>query len=156
MASTPDTTRLDPRYKILGILGRGGMGVVYKALDQVEGRLVALKMLDGADVASPPREEQPRPEQESAGIDVRRFAREIGALSLLNHPGIVRFLDVGQSDGRTYYTMEHLDGLPVQALLARPLPGKDEIEWIVRLALRALGALDPPPRAGFAPGALRP
>ena len=129
---------LDPRYKFLTTLGRGGMGVVYKVLDRIEGQVVALKTL--------------HPQGGSNGLggqtleadatDLLRFDQEIRALSLLHHEGIVRLFDVGHWEGRTYFTMEFLRGLPLQAFFNRPIPGATEIRWILRIFLKALDALE--------------
>src|SRR5882672_2228975 len=106
MASGELTTELDPRYRILDIIGRGGMGIVYRVLDQVESRMVALKTLHE------PRAQDQSPGEEPGEVadDLRRFDREIRALSLLNHPGIVQLHDVGRFGSRTYFTMELLRG----------------------------------------------
>src|SRR6266545_1205625 len=130
MDSSSDPGSLGPRYSLLETLGRGGMGIVYKALDRVEGHLVALKTLHG----------EPGPSRRGISslapdaTDHRRFDREIRALSLLRHEGIVRLFDVGHWQGRAYFTMEYLCGLPLQALLREALPDEEEIRWIIRVA----------------------
>jgi tetratricopeptide (TPR) repeat protein len=139
-----DTGIVDPRYRVLEVLGRGGMGVVYKVLDQIEGRVIALKTLY-------PPEKQPLKE-----VDLERFEREIRALSLLAHPGIVRLHDVGRCGGRTFFTMEVLRGLSLQEFLGRPLPGRDEIAWILKIARKVLEALDHLHRAGLVHRDLKP
>ncbi|MBI3268181.1 MAG: SUMF1/EgtB/PvdO family nonheme iron enzyme [Planctomycetes bacterium] len=109
------------RYQILRALGRGGMGVVYRARDAQLGREVALKLLlFGAGAG---REE------------VERFHREARAAGALDHPGIVRVLDVGEADGKPYYTMELVEGRGL-AVIARDdvLPLRDAVEIVRQLA----------------------
>jgi serine/threonine protein kinase len=90
------------RYEILEELGRGGMGIVFKARDRRLGRIVALKRLP--DSLRPP---------EGRGA----VPREARAAAALNHPNIVTLFDAGQ-EGDTYYiTMELLEGLPLQQIL---------------------------------------
>ncbi len=84
------------RYEVLGTLGRGGMGVVYKARHRQLNRLVALKMiLSGAHAA---------PET------LMRFKIEAEAVAKLQHPNIVQIFDIGQRDGHPYFSLEYLDG----------------------------------------------
>ena len=91
------------RYEILEELGRGGMGIVFKARDRRLGRIVALKRLPD-DLRNHPKA-------------VELFLREARAAAALNHPNIVTLFDAGQ-DGDTYYiTMELLEGLPLQQIL---------------------------------------
>ncbi len=84
------------RYEILGEIGRGGMGVVYRARQKGLNRIVALKVLGGGATAS--REE------------VERFRREAQAAARLHHPGIIEVHDVGEIDGRPYIAMEYVEG----------------------------------------------
>jgi eukaryotic-like serine/threonine-protein kinase len=81
---------------VQGVLGRGGVGVVYKAWHQRLNRDVALKMLLAGPFA--------RPEE------VERFWREAEAVASLRHPNIVQVYDLGDLDGRPYFTMEFVDG----------------------------------------------
>lgn len=93
------------RYKILDRLGKGGMGVVYKALDTVLQRHVAVKVLTVKDYT----DEQ-----------FRRFQQEAKATSRLNHPGIVTVLDFGVTDRQEpFLVMEYLEGRTLAVLLER-------------------------------------
>jgi len=93
------------RYQILGELGRGGMGIVYKAKDTVLDRLVAYKVLPDA------LKENPQA--------LRNFLREAKAAAKLNHPGIVTVYDAGEQDGRYFIAMEHVDGTTLKEILRR-------------------------------------
>jgi serine/threonine-protein kinase len=104
------------RYEIQGELGRGAMGVVYKAVDPVIGRTVAVKTL--------------KLSEEGTGLSkselLNRFQTEARAAGLLTHPNIVVVFDAGEEDGLFYITMELVEGKSLQALLdagqAFPLP----------------------------------
>jgi serine/threonine protein kinase len=95
------------RYEILGELGRGGMGVVYRAKDPLIGRVVAVKTI--------------RLSEEGTGLShaqlVERFQTEARAAGLLTHPNIVVIYDVGESDGVYYITMELVNGKSLQSML---------------------------------------
>jgi tetratricopeptide (TPR) repeat protein len=103
----------ESRYEILGELGRGGMGIVHKARDKRLGRVVALKRLP-----------ESLRENETA---VQLFLREARAAAALNHPNIVTLFDADQEDGNYFITMEMLEGVPVNKLLAKHkrLSGRD-------------------------------
>jgi tRNA A-37 threonylcarbamoyl transferase component Bud32 len=92
-----------PQLEILECLGRGGMGVVYKARQKSLGRFVALKLL------APERVRDPQ--------FAERFTREAQALAALNHPNIVTIHDFGQAGGFYYLLMEFVDGLNLRQLL---------------------------------------
>jgi WD40 repeat protein len=83
-------------YELLGEVGRGGMGVVFKARDVRLDRVVALKMLSGGVLA--------RPE------DLQRFQTEASAAAHLQHPNIVALFDVGTYEGQPYFSMEFVEG----------------------------------------------
>jgi len=83
-------------YRLLGRLGEGGMGVVYLALQQDLGRLVALKML-------------PRTLSDDV-VAVARFRREVTALARCEHPNVVKILASGSIDDTPYYAMEYVEG----------------------------------------------
>ena len=104
-ARSPEESVADhfPDLEILGVLGQGGMGVVYKARQKQLDRLVALKVLN-AELAGRP------------GF-VERFQREARALARLSHPNIVSIHDFGQRDGRCYLVMEFVDGLNLRQMM---------------------------------------
>ena len=91
----PVGTRLGP-YEIQSLIGAGGMGEVYKALDTRLDRIVALKLLP-VDLAD-------RPDRR------RRFDAEARAISALSHPHICTLFDVGEQDGHAFLVMEFLEG----------------------------------------------
>jgi len=94
-----------PQFEILECLGRGGMGVVYKARQKSLNRLVALKLL------APERAEDP--------LFAARFEKEARALAALNHPNIVTIYDHGQAGGFCYLLMEYVDGVSLRQLLSK-------------------------------------
>src|SRR5262252_6886180 len=91
------------RYEILGKLGEGAMGVVYRARDSAIGRVVALKML-AAELGAEEELHQ-------------RFQREAEAIGRLSHPNIVTVYDLGDAEGQLYMAMELLDGDDLRALI---------------------------------------
>src|ERR1700676_4306959 len=108
MADVPMTTLAKAgRYEIVGELGRGAMGVVYKATDPVIGRTVAAKTIK----PSPEGPGLPPPEL------LARFQTEARAAGLLTHPNIVVVFDAGEEDGLYYITMELVEGKSLQAHL---------------------------------------
>jgi protein kinase-like protein/PEGA domain-containing protein len=104
------------RYEIVSELGRGAMGVVYKAVDPVIGRTVAVKTIKLSEAGTG----LSRPEL------LARFQTEARAAGLLTHPNIVVVFDAGEEDGLYYITMELVEGKSLQAMLdagqAFPLP----------------------------------
>jgi serine/threonine protein kinase/cytochrome b561 len=98
-----EVARLFPQLEIVGFIGQGGMGAVYKARQKALDRVVALKIL-------PP----------GIGKDpafAERFTREAKALARLNHPGVVTLYEFGQADGLFYFLMEFVDGVNLRHLL---------------------------------------
>ena len=106
---TPGAVGVRPgRYEIVGELGRGGMGVVYRAQDTVLDRSVAFKVLPGSFQENPQA--------------VANFLREAKAAARLNHPSIVTVYDAGEQDGRYYIAMEFVDGTTLKEIVRRRGP----------------------------------
>ncbi|HEX5137210.1 MAG TPA: protein kinase [Planctomycetota bacterium] len=112
------------RYRLLGKLGEGGMGVVYLAEDTSLGRKVALKTIR-AEVADKTARE--------------RLRREARAAAAVSHPNVCQVYEVGEEGGETFLAMELLEGEPLASRLAKgPMPLRDALE----AAIAILGALD--------------
>jgi predicted Ser/Thr protein kinase len=93
------------RYRIIALLGRGGMGEVYRADDLTLGQPVALKFL---------------PEEASKDETLlERFRNEVRLSRRVSHPNVCRVYDVGEVDGHTFFTMEYVDGEDLASLLRR-------------------------------------
>ena len=119
----PDWTSLPsvPGYEMEAVLGRGGMGVVFRARHVRLNRRVALKMLLAGAYAAP---------HERA-----RFQREAEAVAGLRHPNIVQVYDVGDCDGRPYFTMEYVEGGSLAHKLAgAPQPARQAAQLVATLA----------------------
>ncbi len=98
-------TVLSERYRIISLLGKGGMGEVYRADDLTLGQPVALKFL---------------PEEASTDSELlERFRTEVRISRKISHPNVCRVYDVGEVDGFTFYTMEYIDGEDLASLLRR-------------------------------------
>ena len=119
-------------YKILSLLGSGGMGEVYRAHDSRLDRVVALKVLQGQLADQP---------------DLRqRFEREARALAGLNHPHICALYDIGRENGDDYLVMECLEGESLQQKLEQgALPVEQAVLWAIQIA----DALDQAHRRGI-------
>jgi tetratricopeptide (TPR) repeat protein len=105
-SGAPSTaTGQEGRYRITGTLGRGGMGIVYKASDSVLDRTVAFKVLPEA------LKENPQA--------LRNFLREAKSAAQLNHPNIVTVYDAGEQDGVYYIAMEYVDGNTLKEIVKR-------------------------------------
>jgi len=109
-------------YRILQLLGKGGMGRVYKALQVSLDRIVAIKILSR--------------QYSSDEAFIRRFRREAMALAKLNHPNIVAVYDVGESDGRHFFSMEYMQGGSIARRIShgRKLPPDVAIRMMIDIA----------------------
>ncbi len=92
-------------YELLGEIGRGGMGVVYRVRQKSLDRMLALKVLRPGDIVF--------------GDALRRFRKEARSLARLRHPHLVSVHEVGETDGHVYYTMDLVEGDSLAALVAR-------------------------------------
>src|SRR3954454_10262045 len=98
-------TLLGGRYRIIGLLGRGGMGEVYRATDLTLGQSVALKFL---------------PEEASRNQRLlERFHGEVRVARLVSHPNVCRVYDIGEVEGMPFISMEYVDGEDLASLLTR-------------------------------------
>lgn len=139
MAKTPPSSppavrhprRIGP-YRIVGVLGSGGMGVVYDAIHP-DGREVALKVVRASGTGLSP------------AVSQARFEREARILAELHHPGIVRLVEAGEADGVVYLAMEKIAGV---SLLVVRRQGPLELEPLVDLGVQVAAALDHLHRAG--------
>ena len=108
-------------YELLEEIGRGGMGVVYRAAQRSLGRTVAIKMLLRRDLAT--------------AADLTRFRSEAEAAARLDHPGIVPIFEVGEFDGLPFYSMRFIEGTTLAKQLASgPLPAREAAALLARVA----------------------
>ncbi len=112
------------QFEIEKELGRGGMGIVYSALDTRLGRRVALKVLPASVAADPERR--------------KRLLREAQAASAVTHPSIAAVYEAGETEGAVYIAMEHVAGRTVRQLMERALLPRVESVRIVREVASAL------------------
>lgn len=117
--------KLDGRYEITELIGVGGMADVYKAVDVMENRTVAVKIL--------------KPEFSQNEEFLRRFRNESKAIAVLSHPNIVKIYDVGFSDEIQFIVMEYIDGITLKEFIEQQgvLRWKDALHFVTQI-LRAL------------------
>src|SRR6266478_5128068 len=119
-------TVLAGRYEILKLIGRGGMGAVYKARDTELDRIVALKLI--------------RPELAKNPEVLRRFKQELILARQVTHKNVIRIFDLGQSDGIKFITMDFVEGQDLHRLLLEK--GKFPPEQAARIMLQICRALE--------------
>jgi WD40 repeat protein/cell division protein FtsB len=117
----PSAERMVGRYEILGELGRGAMGVVYRARQSGLNRIVALKMILTGDYAAPD--------------DLIRFRSEAEAVARLQHPNIVQIYEVGEHDGLPFFSLEFVsDGSLAKKLAGVPIAARQAAQLTETLA----------------------
>ncbi len=123
-------TLLGGRYRIIGLLGRGGMGEVYRATDLALGQSVALKFL---------------PEEAAQNQRLlERFHGEVRVARQVSHPNVCRVYDIGQAEGMPFISMEYVDGEDLASLLLRigRLPADKALETARKLCAGLAAAHD--------------
>ena len=117
--------KLDGRYEITELIGVGGMAEVYKGVDVIDNKTVAIKIL----------------KKEFAENEefLRRFRNESKAIAVLSHPNIVKIYDVGFSEKIQYIVMEYIDGITLKEYIEeeKVLTWKDTVHFVIQI-LRAL------------------
>ena len=131
--------RMISHYRVLAELGRGGMGVIYRAEDTRLNREVALKLLSDPMLADEDM--------------IRRFQREARAASALNHPHICTVYDVGEDQGTHFIAMELLEGQTLAAAIASHALS---VESVLRLGIQISDALDAAHKRGIIHRDLKP
>lgn len=126
------------RYSIEEVLGVGGMGVVFRAVDQSLNRVVAVKTLRLLEI-----------DQEAAEV----FVREARTMARLNHENVVRIYDVGEFQKRPYFVMEYIEGQTLQARLKKGTLG---LKLGCQLFLKVLNGLDAVHNAGMVHRDIKP
>src|SRR5262245_25801286 len=142
-ATTPPGSAADlprvPGYEVEAVIGHGGMGVVFRARHLRLNRVVALKMMLAGAYAGPRERE--------------RFQREAEAVAALRHPNVVQIYDVGDADGRPYFTMEFMEGGSLaDKLNGIPRPAPQAAALVATLA----GAVEVAHRGGIVHRDLKP
>ena len=117
--------RLDGRYEIMEVIGVGGMAVVYKAFDNIDHRIVAVKILKSEYLANEEFK--------------RRFRNESKAVAVLSHPNIVKVFDVSFGDAIQYIVMEYVEGITLKNYITQQgVVDQREALYFITQILRAL------------------
>ncbi|XZE45582.1 protein kinase domain-containing protein [Pirellulaceae bacterium SH467] len=120
-SSGPPPALRIPGYEILELIGLGGMGAVYKACQKSLNRIVAIKTLHAASMATT--------------MERARFAREAEAVAAVDHPSVVKVFEFGECSGTPYFTMEYVLGSTLEAkLVPGPLPARQAAQLVSQLA----------------------
>ena len=120
-------TKLGSRYRVVALLGRGGMGDVYRADDLELGQAVALKFLPAALAGN--------------AAELARFRGEVRVARQISHPNICRVYDIGEADGHVFLSMEYIDGEDLASVLRRMgRPSSDKAIEIARQICLGLAA----------------
>jgi serine/threonine-protein kinase len=139
-ASDSERRVIAGRYEVLGLVGTGGMGNVYRARDRELDELVALKVL--------------RPEIAASADALSRFRREVKLSRRVTHPNVARVFDIGDQGGEKYLTMELVDGEPLGAALLRA--GRLAVQRAVDIAAQVCAGLGAAHAAGVVHRDLKP
>src|SRR5260370_5991114 len=116
------------RYQLLGEIGRGAMGVVYRAQDPAIGRVIAIKTIRLADLTDEKERERLRD----------RLFREAQSAGILSHPNIVTIYDIAEENGMAFILMEFVHGAPLERLVAEGVPDNEVLLNILRQTALAL------------------
>jgi serine/threonine-protein kinase len=123
MAVARSRPKMIGTYEVLDVLGRGGMGVVYKAFQPSLKRVVALKMIVDA---------------LAEATALARFRAEAEAVAQLQHPNIIQIYEIGEHEGRPFLSLEYVDGGTLSKKLTRMLPMPREAAQMVEVLARAM------------------
>jgi pSer/pThr/pTyr-binding forkhead associated (FHA) protein len=130
-----------PHYTTLRELGRGAMGVVYQARNNLTSQMVALKLI--------------MPETATTRAAIDRFLREMSVISQLRHPNIVEWYEQGMSRGQFWFAMEYVAGTNLETL-AKADPGRYPVNHACRLACQMLKGLEQAHQLGFVHRDIKP
>lgn len=132
--------RFGKRYRIVGLIGRGGMGEVYRADDLELGTSVALKFLSGRIASN--------------AFALQRFRNEVRTARQVTHANVCRIHDIGEEDGHVFLAMEHVDGEDLASLLRRI--GRPSREKCIEIARQLCAGLAAAHQAGVLHRDLKP